>query len=234
MSESENKELYELINKYNENQTGLFHSRIHVNALVSEKIFELISNYVLNKLDKLELMNSYKIVGAVFVSKASQTFSKFGIHTDDSLCDERLFLPFNLWIPLVDVSANNGTLNLFPKTHLETSIFRSATIDNAFTNKIERNNLFNPVEINIKKGSVVLYHPGCIHFSGDNHSAFDRPAIVISLIPKEAPLNIFIKKRNLFFNSKIYRYNIERNDFNFHSWDNKTLPPFKPEEIISI
>lgn len=234
LSESENNELYQLLSKYKENNNGFFHSRIHVNSIESEKIFELISKYIFNKIDRLELNDSYKIVGAVFVSKAKQTISKFGIHTDDSLCDERFFMPFNLWMPLVDVCIENGTLNLFPKTHLETSVFRSATINNAFTNNIEKNKKFHPVEINLKKGNVVLYHPGCIHFSGNNNSAFDRPAIVISLIPKKASLNIFIKKRSLFFNSKIYRYNIERDDFNFHSWDNKTLPPFKPEEIISI
>lgn len=226
--------LYEDISRYIENNSALFHSRIHSTPESSKHIHETIIDFVMKKYDRLGITMPYKIVGAVFVSKAPSNQTEFGIHTDDSLCDERKYLPFNLWIPLADVDANNGTLNLYAGTHLKTSIFRGATIKDSFIRKVNSGSGFKPEPIVIKKGTAVFYHPGCIHFSGNNNSNSQRPAIVVSFIPADAEVSVFLEKRTFFFKRKIYKYNIERNDFDFYSWNNRTFPDFEPTEILAI
>jgi hypothetical protein len=232
------KECQELLEQLNEikgiNIGGLFHSRIHCSSDERKPISDIITNFINTKIERLALSTKYKIVGAVFVSKSKSPNAEFGIHTDDSLCDERQFLPFNLWIPLVDVNLENGTLNLFPQTHLKTSLFRGATINDKFTIDIKNNKSYKSEPIIANMGSAIVYHPGTIHFSGNNKSDCNRPAIVLSLIPQTATANIFVTKKYFIFKNKIYKYNIEINDFDFHNWNNKTHPSFEPEEIIKI
>jgi hypothetical protein len=160
-----------------------------INAVIQESIDKYIDNAV--------------IFFSVIASKTNSENSKLNIHTDRSIIDESVQLPINIWIPLCNVSKENGTLRVFEKSHTFTQTYRGINtyqyyLDGDYYDFIEK---YCMKDLNVSRGDAVFYHSGMIHGSSVNNSDSIRNALLISMHPKNInTVYCYQRKRFNFFN----------------------------------
>lgn len=210
----------------------LFHSHGHNDFALKAEIDRIFKDFIRDKIIRLEFFLGYKIYTAVYINKAPNANKAFmKIHSDNSLCDERNFMPFNLWIPLVDVNNDNGTFCMIIGSHLKTKTLRGSNTKDKYLENNKALFLKEYIPISMKKGSAMVYHPGCVHFSTPNYTEQGRPVIAFACIPKEAEPSLFFEKRSIVGNNKIYRYSFNTDEIN--NWNNVDMPSKMPDEIIT-
>jgi Phytanoyl-CoA dioxygenase (PhyH)/Phosphopantetheine attachment site len=93
----------------------------------------------------------------------------------------------HLWIPLVDVTPENGAITFYPGTHKlglaphVTSPGEAPTVDPEVLDQLSSLR----TEVECKAGSGALFDGYMIHSSGPNHSPHARPAMVIGFRGKD-------------------------------------------------
>lgn len=222
-----------IFDKVNIPLTTLFHSHGHNDYKLKAEIDLLLKDFIKDKITRLDFFAGYKIFSAVYINKSpNATKASMKIHSDDSLCDERKFMPFNIWIPLVDVSDENGTFCMIKGSHLKTPALRGTTTKDKYL--LNNKNLFlkeyDP--ITIKKGQAMVYHPGCVHFSNPNNTPYSRPAIAFACMPVDAQPSLFFERGSLFGKKVINRYDLSLDEINH--WNNKSEPAKQPAEVIQV
>ncbi|MFN8284417.1 MAG: phytanoyl-CoA dioxygenase family protein [Chitinophagales bacterium] len=223
LNESDIETITRLLNDVNMPFTdSIFHSHIHSNYSVNIKVHEIVSKFFEPFLKKISLSNPYKIAAAVYIDKKPSQDSVFDIHSDDSLCDERYFVPINIWIPLVDVDYDSGTMCICKRSHKNTLIIRSNSIRDPFIENNKQSLLNDYSVIKLQKGNALIYSPSCVHFSPPNKSSSNRPVIAITLIPENSVLCIFEQKRKILGRNYFLKYNITREQL---------LKRIKPSEL---
>jgi len=102
------------------------------------------------------------------------------------MVDEGRFQAFNVWIPLVDVDADNGMIEVVPGSHLRSWPVRSVTLPSPclpFGGEVEGHLRAVP----LAAGEALIYPHALVHGSRANGSGEDRIAIAISVLPEDAP-----------------------------------------------
>jgi hypothetical protein len=115
---------------------------------------------------------------------------------DDEHTDEEIYNCVNVWIPLIDVDAENGALYLLEGSHTIKLPPRGIGLPFAYIELqdfIEQRSTPLPMKV----GQALFFNPRLIHGSGFNLSDQDRPAIVVGLIPKQAPLYVLMRHDGL-------------------------------------
>jgi len=110
-------------------------------------------------------------------------------HNDWAIVDETKYNSYNLWIPLVAVNRQNGTLGLIPGSHLWEHEVRGFGIPGqfeTFTNKF----LKIGFEPELKAGQAILYHHRLVHFSRPNTTSIPRSVAIIGMKDKAAQLQV--------------------------------------------
>lgn len=124
-------------------------------------------------------------LGGSFIAKGKSQKGILVPHQDWNIVDEDRFRSFNIWVPLVDLSPENGTIRVLPRSHTLVKSYRSANIPS----------LFGPVDdvlwkllipLNMKAGEALIYDHRLLHASGENSSSDLRLAAVYGIIPDEA------------------------------------------------
>lgn len=165
-----------------------------------------------------EIMPGYRVLFSNFMHKPASSASEVGLHRDWEYVDESQYSSYNLWLPMVDISAENGSFYVLPGSHLIPHGPRATPFDNAlktFNNTIRK--LAQP--ISLKAGQGILYHSGLIHFSGPNQSHEDRLAAGMVCVPAEAQIYHHHKDSS----GKGYRrYHVD--DSFYYSFDPQSLP----------
>lgn len=160
-------------------------------SLSGDKLHEM--NDAINKVIQPSidaLVENYAILFSVVASKNSTAQSKIKFHTDRCYVDESKYTPFNLWIPLCDLSQENGSFGVFPGSHHFTFTWRGINnFEYYMTPEINRYMEQNCIKfINAKRGDVVFYQPGLIHGSLENKSGKVRHALITTLMPPTGEL----------------------------------------------
>lgn len=104
------------------------------------------------------------------------------VHQNWTFVDEARFRSVSVWVPLVDVSRANGTLEVVPGSHRLLTPFRGPTIPWAFHGILEHH--LQP--LNLRRGQAAILDDSIIHFSRPNDSAVGRPAVQLIMRPAEA------------------------------------------------
>lgn len=148
------------------------------NKSFSNKIFELLNSFF-----QRYFLNIQPLI-AHFAAKGNGKDGLFNLHQDWSIVREELFGVMHCWIPLQDVSKENGTLAVLPQSHLCFQNYRSGTNPIRFLPF----NYFEEVAIHIEasEGDVILYHPALFHGSGPNNTQNDRVAVVAAITHSKA------------------------------------------------
>ncbi|MFN8276303.1 MAG: phytanoyl-CoA dioxygenase family protein [Chitinophagales bacterium] len=139
-------------------------------------------------------------LGATYMTKPAGPSGILPIHQDWTVVNEPEVCSYNLWIPLHDVDANNGTIRIIPGSHKWSTNLRGYNLPNACESAEKW--LASELEpVCLSGGDALLYDHRLIHDSALNLSATPRLVIVIGLIPIGAQL-LFLKRKG----TEIHRY----------------------------
>jgi len=110
-----------------------------------------------------------RVVCASFIVKTPGPESGMSIHQDMTLVDESRFTGINIWVPLVDLSVENGALFILPGSHRLFPTYRGSSIDEFFSEVMDDMlDYLHPVTI--PAGKAVIFDQSIIHFSPPNFS----------------------------------------------------------------
>ncbi len=188
---------------------------------------EKIDLYIKSIAEKITatLFNDYEVVINSFMVKGRGDNSEMYPHQDWTLVDETKHASFNIWIPLVDVNFNNGAIHIMKGGHKLPFTYRGSCIPDALQDYAAFG-VEKLTYLPMKAGQALVYDHRCIHASPVNKSKSVRPAIVISVVPKQAEVfHLFYEKDE----NRLLKYTADK-DFYFkhvHNQFNKptfTLP----------
>lgn len=154
-----------------------FHLKTEISNKICSVINESLSNHFVN----------FRLIGAAYLIKGCGKHSEMPMHQDWTIVDENQFYAANVWIPLTDTNAENGTLELMKGSHKWNEALRAPTLPMSFEGLEEK---LKPklTLVPAKKGEVIVLNQATIHYSKPNMTDEIRPAITTGLISKKAPL----------------------------------------------
>ena len=110
-----------------------------------------------------------KVMCGSFIVKSPGPESGMCVHQDMSLIDESKYTGINIWVPLCDLTIENGALFVLPGSHRLFPTYRSSSIPEFFAPIMdEMIDYLQPVLI--KAGQAVFFDQSIIHFSPPNYS----------------------------------------------------------------
>lgn len=133
------------------------------------------------------ILDQVQLLGGSFIAKPKGNGGILPPHADWNISDESAFRSFNLWVPLVDTSVQNGAVQILPYSHAWFDSYRGPGIPNAF--EPVSHLLWQSVKpLEMKAGEALLYDHRLVHASSVNHTDELRLACVFGLIPKGAEM----------------------------------------------
>lgn len=177
------KKLYELEHSLDMKNGGMFYSLYSKDLEYRKRIHNEIANIVSPSFERF--FNDFKNLVNIFITKASGGDSEFYLHQDSTALNEFEHSALSIWIPLQDITTENGALAVIEKTHHFFSPYRGITIKPPFRN-------IQPVlkeylkPIYLKAGEAILFDSRVIHNSLPNTSGKDRLVVLCGIFPKDA------------------------------------------------
>jgi len=138
------------------------------------------------------LLPGFRLCFCTFVAKAARSAtSSVPLHQDWSFVDESRHTSIGLWCPLVDVTADNGCLQVVAGSHKLPSAPRGVSTPFAYPELLPalRRGLLRALPLHA--GQAVLLHPRLFHGSPPNRSASVRVVAGGVLIPQSARLRYY-------------------------------------------
>lgn len=136
-----------------------------------------------------------RLLGATFMVKSKGENGRLDPHQDWSIVDESKFNSYNIWLPLVDVNEENGTLLILPNSHQLFENIRGLNIPSSFQN-VQKEVWKYLIPINMKAGEALVYDHRLLHASAINQTNSPRIAIVGGLIPEAAEMRYYFGREN--------------------------------------
>ena len=156
---------------------------------IRKEINQLVENFI--KKNAADLFTHYDYLIGGIAMKNSIEKSDMRIHQDWANTDESKYRSLSMWMPLCDITPQNGGMYVLPGSHkidnlrgpgLPYSCIEIADLD--YTS-------FTPIKL--KKGQVLFYDLALIHRSSINTSGKKRVAVIANLVPKDAPVLLYTK-----------------------------------------
>lgn len=133
-----------------------------------------------------EFFTECRILTQSFLAKMAHTQDELFLHQDWSYTDETKYQASNIWIPLRDVTAQDGAMFFLPGSHLWLRNLRSGSLPTLRASYTE----FPPHAIStieMRRGQVLVFHPAVFHGSHPNTSAEDRIVVTATAFQHSAP-----------------------------------------------
>ncbi len=136
------------------------------------------------------MLVNHRMLSYFFLVKGIGDNSVLNLHQDWSIIDERKFRAYNLWIPLVDSTTQNGTLYAVKGSHRFPLNIRGAGIPPKFSGNIdEAKKHLKPIDV--KVGEALIFDSRILHYSPPNLSDSSRTSIINNIIPIPAETMCF-------------------------------------------
>lgn len=132
----------------------------------------------------------YNIFGGSFVIKPPKGQGESNPHVDFGIVNEDIHRSFNLWIPLVKTTKENGALQVFKGSHNKRQLFRGPNIPDQ-TLEIRDWLWKNSDLLELNPGDAVLYDHRAIHGSKANFSDVPRVATSCALTNANAEMVLY-------------------------------------------
>lgn len=182
-------------------------------------------------------------LGGSFVVKSNQGSDVLKAHQDWNIVDESRFRSFNIWVPLLDLTVQNGAIAVLPESHTWVSNFRGPNIQDDFQSYTQE--LWEMMEtLEMNAGEALIYDHRLFHASHANVSDTWRVACVYGIIPEEAEMyyyfgngdqiEMYESNVDFFMNGNIQRGNQQLKmvrTFQRPKLDLSQLP-FYPQKIV--
>ncbi|MBP6516223.1 MAG: phytanoyl-CoA dioxygenase family protein [Chitinophagales bacterium] len=186
LNETEVAYLVDLYNTHHtDSKEGLYataHSsdrdfKMKLNVEILKQFERAIEHYFLN----------CRPLGGSYITKYKGQNGSLLPHQDWSIVDEEQFRSFNIWIPLVDTTEENGAICVLPHSHTLLKSFRGVNVPDPFY-KISDYTWKYHQTLNMKAGEALLYDHRLLHASGINQTEQPRLAVVFGIIPEKAEM----------------------------------------------
>lgn len=177
------KKLYEREHNLQMKNGGMFYSLYSKDLEYRKRIHNEIAGIVHPSFQNF--FTDYKNLVNIFITKASGGDSEFYLHQDSTALNEFEHSALSVWIPLQDITSENGALAVIEKTHHFFSPYRGITIKPPFRNiQPTLKEYLKPVYL--KAGEAILFDSRVIHNSLPNTSGSDRLVVLCGIFPKDA------------------------------------------------
>lgn len=133
-----------------------------------------------------KILNNYKPIIGNFIRKQHQK-GEVPLHQNWAFADEMKCSTVSIWVPLVNSTVNNGTLQVVPKSHKKFGKHRGPMVPWELENiktQIIQNHL---IPLETKAGDCVILDDSIVHYSAPNQTNDLRLTIQLILIPEELP-----------------------------------------------
>lgn len=141
-----------------------------------------------------DIFIDYRTLNNVFIVKDSGE-TPFKVHQDWNVTDEKENFAINVWIPLYDITRNEGGLWVVEGSHkIDRHVRGSAYLFpdySEFLDELEG----VATSVSLKAGEAIIFYLNIIHGSPPNNGKSERIATCFSVIPKDAPLTIYFQKQ---------------------------------------
>jgi len=204
---------------HKEREIGCWNSLYNLPHLEGKEISTNITQLVTPFLDVL--IEDYKFPVALFISKNPGQGHESLLHRDDSMHYEDQVQYRQCWVPLVDITPDNGPLYIVPKSHLlfkdERPMFAPWPYAH-LRNRLEKEFVF----LYPKAGDLVVYFEKTLHGSTINQTDVSRPVFQGGLMHKDAEPQFtrYIPERN-----EVERYAVDYDFFFNKEYTNELINP---------
>ncbi len=144
-------------------------------------------------------------LGGSYVVKSKSQEERLHPHQDWNIVDENQFRSFNIWVPLVNLSKDNGAIRVVPGSHLWVNNFRGPNIPDFFS-KYNEVIWQKMITLNMKAGDALIYDHRLFHASFANKTDELRIATVFGIIPDEAQMFYYYGSEE---NVDVYESNVD-------------------------
>lgn len=177
------KQLYRAEHSLTMKEGGMFYSLYSKDLEYRKRIHEAIQDVLSPTLK--QHFQDYKNIVNTFITKASGPESEFYVHQDTTALDEYRYSPLSVWIPLQDITPENGALAVIEKTHHFFSPYRGISFPSPFQ-KINSTLKDYLKPVYLKAGEAIVFDPRIIHNSMKNMSGQDRLVALCGIFPQQA------------------------------------------------
>ena len=156
-----------------------------------QNVFKTLTDFFQPTIDK-HLKNYKPLIINIFDKEPGK--GEVTIHQNWSFVDEEKYTSVSVWIPLVDVSRKNGTLETVKGSHKVLCQYRSPSLPWVFDelSDILKERYLEPFEI--KKGQAAIIDDGILHWSSDNNSDYVRTTVQLIMVPDDAQVIHYVNK----------------------------------------
>lgn len=108
------------------------------------------------------------------------------VHQNWTFVDEEVYRSVSVWIPLTDVTRENGTMELVPRSHKNVSAYRGPLIPWVFSHMVDVLKDKYMVPLNLKAGQVAIIDDAILHYTSENDTETVRSTVQVIAKPKDA------------------------------------------------
>lgn len=138
----------------------------------------------------------YKIHCGSFIVKGADEKSVLKMHQDMTLVDESIYTGINIWIPLIDLTTENGAIEVLPRSHRLFKTYRGASLPDIYDGiESSVHKLMQPCYL--RAGQAIVFDQSIIHYSPANKSDKVRPVINTFITYKDACIQICYWDKNI-------------------------------------
>jgi hypothetical protein len=140
-----------------------------------------------------DLFINYTPFGGAFLYKIPSTNSELAAHQDWTIVDEAKHVALNCWVPLCDVTKQNGALSILPGSHFDNfNVIRAPTLPFFFSGNDDLV-MKELVPMEVKAGTAVILNQSVIHYSPTNNTNKIRKAITAGVKSEGAQMYFHYK-----------------------------------------
>ncbi len=191
LSKDKLEELHSLIKELNrghldssvEENSSYKLSFFNNNLAFKQKVFKALTDFFQPLVDK-HLFNYKPLIINIFDKEPGK--GEVPVHQNWTFVDEDKYTSVSVWIPLVDVSRANGTLEVVKGTHKTLCKHRSPSLPWVFDelNEVLKKKYLQPFEL--KAGQAAIIDDGILHWSSENKTSVVRTAVQLIMTPSDA------------------------------------------------
>jgi len=175
--------LTKLFKQFENEYVGPFHtSHFSEDVIYKKQVHKTVSALVFPKAATY-LNHFYPLFGNLMVKNPDQNFD-MDLHADWTYVDESVFCSASIWIPLIDVNAENGCLGIIEGSHKITNAIRGPQIRQSTRNHEKEWSQKYGKLLPLKAGDAIIYNHALLHYSLSNKTIQTRPALNLSVVPE--------------------------------------------------
>jgi lipopolysaccharide transport system ATP-binding protein len=160
-------------------------SAFHNSAAYKQRLFDEIWDIVASAVACV-VPDYEPLVVNVFEKAGGQSDTSVAIHQNPTFAEdgER---SVSIWVPLVDVDRDNGTVGVLPGSHLAFDYVCAANMPDVFAPCARRltEEWFEPLEL--RAGECAILDDALVHWSWPNRSRSPRTAVQLIMVPRGVP-----------------------------------------------